>query len=616
MATAARDRPRRRSVRSILLTRLFIVLVPIVLLQAWVYLHDYRAKRGAELQANLEIARAVAASFDAFLDDLRHEEKAVGQGLLLLTSLPKPQTNWYLGQVQKAYPQVISVSWLEPDGRVAASSDNQLIGKQWPDHFWLGEVVRGREPVVTNVTRPPDAKEARFSVIHGARDAAGTLRGIVVAVVDPNRMDQVINVRRSGAGAVSIVDSSGWLAFRLPAVSLSYQERDWGKLYRVACAALAGQEAKLVEYVGFQKGTRVVTAVPIHSVGWVAGAGRSEEEVLASIKAGMGRSASIFLLLALLGVLLATVGARTITEPIERLGASTRAVGAGAPGTRVRESGPAELAELASAFNQMAEQIREREQALRESEARYRELFVNMTEGFLLADFIHDDAGNVVDWRFLEVNPAYERIIGKTRGEVVGRTLNELFPGVERSWFDAISHVAKTGEPTIAEGFVAATGRYYENHYYSPWPGQLASIFTDITERKQAEEALREAKEQLEVRVQERTAELEGVNEALTREIAERRRAEEDLRAASRYARSLIEASPDPLVTISPEGKITDVNEATVKVTGAPRAAGGNGFLRLLHGVGESAGGVPASLLRGLRDRLPADHPPPGRQAD
>jgi len=61
-------------------------------------------------------------------------------------------------------------------------------------------------------------------------------------------------------------------------------------------------------------------------------------------------------------------------------------------------------------------------------------------------------------------------------------------------------------------------------------------------------------------------------NSRLVREdITERKRAEEKLRAASLYARSLIEASLDPLVTISPEGKITDVNEATVKVTGVPR---------------------------------------------
>jgi len=58
---------------------------------------------------------------------------------------------------------------------------------------------------------------------------------------------------------------------------------------------------------------------------------------------------------------------------------------------------------------------------------------------------------------------------------------------------------------------------------------------------------------------------------SIARDITERRRADEKLRAASQYARSLIEASLDPLVTISPEGKITDVNEATIEITGVPR---------------------------------------------
>ncbi|HEX9243165.1 MAG TPA: PAS domain S-box protein [Anaeromyxobacter sp.] len=58
---------------------------------------------------------------------------------------------------------------------------------------------------------------------------------------------------------------------------------------------------------------------------------------------------------------------------------------------------------------------------------------------------------------------------------------------------------------------------------------------------------------------------------SISRDITERKRADEQLRAASQYARSLIEASLDPLVTISPEGKITDVNEATIKVTGILR---------------------------------------------
>ena len=58
---------------------------------------------------------------------------------------------------------------------------------------------------------------------------------------------------------------------------------------------------------------------------------------------------------------------------------------------------------------------------------------------------------------------------------------------------------------------------------------------------------------------------------SIGRDITERKRADEQILAASQYARSLIEASLDPLVTISPEGKITDVNEATIKITGVPR---------------------------------------------
>jgi PAS domain S-box-containing protein len=66
------------------------------------------------------------------------------------------------------------------------------------------------------------------------------------------------------------------------------------------------------------------------------------------------------------------------------------------------------------------------------------------------------------------------------------------------------------------------------------------------------------------------SGEMVGVS-SIARDITERKRADEQLRAASQYARSLVEASLDPLVTISPEGKITDVNEATIKVTGLPR---------------------------------------------
>ncbi|WP_347248718.1 PAS domain S-box protein [Zoogloea sp.] len=138
--------------------------------------------------------------------------------------------------------------------------------------------------------------------------------------------------------------------------------------------------------------------------------------------------------------------------------------------------------------------ITERKRALDErlaADARFRDLFDSMQEGFFLAELIFDEAGVPVDWFFVDVNPAYSRIMGLSREQVVGHTVRELFPGLEDFWFKAHVGAALSGQHASLEGYVAATGRYYENHYYSPRPGQFACLFSDITERKRVEEQLR-----------------------------------------------------------------------------------------------------------------------------
>ena len=103
--------------------------------------------------------------------------------------------------------------------------------------------------------------------------------------------------------------------------------------------------------------------------------------------------------------------------------------------------------------------------------------------------------------------------------------------------------------------------------------GKLAQAFNTMIERLgKRDMALTEARDELEFRVEKRTAELRTANDWLKKEIEERERAEEALLAAGAYNRSLIEASLDPLVTISAEGKITDVNTATEGVTGYSRS--------------------------------------------
>jgi PAS domain S-box-containing protein len=176
--------------------------------------------------------------------------------------------------------------------------------------------------------------------------------------------------------------------------------------------------------------------------------------------------------------------------------------------------------------------LKQAEVALRKSEERFRSLFESMQESFFLAELVYDSAGKPVDRRILDVNPAFSKSMGLKREAVLGRTSRELFPGLEDLWFETAVRVALTGEPAQVEGFNQDKGRYYDCRYYSPRQGQFACVFTDITERKRAENALRAS--------------------------------ERNLRTLTRA----LEQSPSSVLITSTTGEIEYVNPKFIEITG------------------------------------------------
>jgi PAS domain S-box-containing protein len=127
------------------------------------------------------------------------------------------------------------------------------------------------------------------------------------------------------------------------------------------------------------------------------------------------------------------------------------------------------------------------EKALRESEAKYRSLFDSMTEGFALAETISDNAGRPIDYRWIEVNRAWEAITGLPAADLIGRTARERPRSSEPGWDSKFGLVTCSGEPCRFEHFFAPSGRWVEINVYPTDPGRFAHILTDITLRKQAE---------------------------------------------------------------------------------------------------------------------------------
>jgi PAS domain S-box-containing protein len=138
----------------------------------------------------------------------------------------------------------------------------------------------------------------------------------------------------------------------------------------------------------------------------------------------------------------------------------------------------------------VTEQYRMREE-LRRREQEYRLLFEGMLEGFAVHEVICDEAGQPVDYRFLSVNPAFERMTGLRRADVEGRTANEVLPETEKVWIERYGRVALTGEPVHFEEYSGVLGRYFKVNAFRPLPGLFAVVFEDITERKVAEEKIR-----------------------------------------------------------------------------------------------------------------------------
>lgn len=488
------------TIRSKLYSLVLFMFIPILLLQAVMLYNRVQGRQAIEFQENLEVARAVAGTWNMFVESVLHQELAICINLTMSQDFSTDQMNRILEANRAALPAIRNFAWVNPLGRIIASNMEEVIGEEIADRPFARVIFEGKDWSVSDLMFSRGTGEPVFFISRGIRNGDGKLLGMVVGAVRAERLRDILGLKLSHGGAVSILDGQATMVDCYPPREMKWEDRDYLQKRPALRDALHGEEITGIFPNPSNGEDRIVTCTPSRFTDWIVCVSRSKAEVMDRIWSQAIRQFSLSLLLTGIIFIAAFLLSHEIASAIKRLREYAAALGRGEPNRRVDFKGSMELQELASSFHAMADEIGNREEMFRRSEEKYRELVENANCIITRLD---------LDGRVTFFNEFAQKFFGYSEEEILGRhvvgtilpetdsarldlsaTLDEVIRNPDQYAAHEHENIRKNGD----RAWVMWANRALLNE-----EGNVCGILgigADITARKKAEGSLRKSEQE------------------------------------------------------------------------------------------------------------------------
>ncbi len=471
------------SLRSILVLLVLLAALPAIGLAVYNASREtVEARRRAQEQV-LSLVHVAASEHKTLIASAR-------QLLTTLVELPElwpgqvEACNALLARLLPLHPVFANLGVTDANGNVYCSAVPTTTAVNVADRAWFIRAVQSRAFASGDYQIGRITGKAVIVFSHPILDADNQVVAVAFAALDLSWLDKLAQAATLPPEAVyTVVDRQGRILARQPG-----GEAWLGKVaseQSVVSQALATSKEGMAEAPGVDGVMRLYAYTPL-LVDGTPGAYVLVGLPVSQVYAESGRMLWINLGIlggaAVLGLLAAWLGGEVfLLRPIHSLLRATRRMAQGDLSARTAiPPGRDELSQLARAFDSMAE-------SLESAQRNYRLLFENLPQGFAVHEMIWDEEGNAVDYRFLSVNPAFERLTGLKADDILGKTVRQVLPEIEAAWVGTHGQVVRSGQPIVYEQFASPLGKYYSVLAYKPAEGQFATIVSDITERTRHE---------------------------------------------------------------------------------------------------------------------------------